>query len=127
MTDHIITHWSFTTDKTVTEIRVSNKHGRVDYITSNQSRVVIVEDGDNLIWEVFYMHLTSGDLVYDVLIKSDEEWHTYQNSFYVYMPQEYADINLEYYYSKYPKTAAANAEALPAAVPYYTVINPTDN
>ena len=127
MTDHIITHWSFTTDKTVTEIRVSNKHGRVDYITSNQSRVVIVEDGDNLIWEVFYMHLTSGDLVYDVLIKSDEEWHTYQNSFYVYMPQEYADINLEYYYSKYPKTAAANAEALPASVPYYTVINPTDN
>lgn len=127
MTDHIITHWSFTTDKTVTEIRVSNKHGRVDYITSNQSRVVIVEDGDNLIWEVFYMHLTSGDLVYDVLIKSDEEWHTYQNSFYVYMPQEYADINLEYYYSKYPKTAAANAEALPAAVPYYTVIDPTDN
>ena len=127
MTDHIITHWSFTTDKTVTEIRVSNKHGRVDYITSNQSRVVIVEDGDNLIWEVFYMHLTSGDLVYDVLIKTDEEWHTYQNSFYVYMPQEYADINLEYYYSKYPKTAAANAEALPAAVPYYTVINPTDN
>ncbi len=127
MTDHIITHWSFTTDKTVTEIRVSNKHGRVDYITSNQSRVVIVEDGDNLIWEVFYMHLTSGDLVYDVLIKTDEEWHTYQNSFYVYMPQEYADINLEYYYSKYPKTAAANAEALPAAVPYYTVIDPTDD
>lgn len=127
MTDHIITHWSFTTDKTVTEIRVSNKHGGVDYITSNQSRVVIVEDGDNLIWEVFYMHLTSGDLVYDVLIKTDEEWHTYQNSFYVYMPQEYADINLEYYYSKYPKTAAANAEALPAAVPYYTVIDPTDN
>ena len=127
MTDHIITHWSFTTDKTVTEIRVSNKRGSVDYITSNQSRVVIVEDGDNLIWEVFYMHLTSGDLVYDVLIKTDEEWHTYQNSFYVYMPQEYADINLEYYYSKYPKTAAANAEALPAAVPYYTVIEPTDN
>lgn len=127
MTDHIITHWSFTTDKTVTEIRVSNKRGSVDYITSNQSRVVIVEDGDNLIWEVFYMHLTSGDLVYDVLIKTDEEWHTYQNSFYVYMPQEYADINLEYYYSKYPKTAAANAEALPAAVPYYTVIDPTDN
>lgn len=127
MTDHIITHWSFTTDKTVTEIRVSNKHGRVDYITSNQSRVVIVEDGDNLIWEVFYMHLTSGDLVYDVLIKTDEEWHTYQNSFYVYMPQEYADINLEYYYSKYPKTAAANAEAFPAAVPYYTVIDPTDD
>lgn len=126
-TDHITTHWSFTTDKTVTEIRVSNKRGSVDYITSNQSRVEIVEDGDNLIWKVSYMHFTSGDLVYDVLIKSNEEWHTYQNSFYVYMPQEYADINLEYYHSKYPKTAAANAEALPAAVPYYTVIEPTDN
>ena len=123
-TDHVITHWSFTTDKTVTEIHARNKNGGYSYLKPDDSWVKIVEDGDNFRWTGGMSYIKAGDFVYDVLVNSNGEWYTYENALYVHVPQEYADINREYFSSNATPT---NTATIPAAVPYYTVIDPTGN
>lgn len=123
-TDHVVTYRAFTTDKTVTKVYF-REHGSGTYrLTPSTPWVTITEDGDNLIWKAGYVHLTAGDSVYDVLVESDGEWYTYNNAFHIYTPQEYADMNQEYNSSHLNPT---NTATIPAAVPYYTVIDPTDN
>ena len=119
----------FVTDNTVTEIRyirvdpVSNITS-TSYLTPESSVVEIEEDGDNLIWTRGDCYLVAGDYVYDVVVNSNGEWYTYENALYVHVPQEYADINREFFSSNATPT---NTATIPAAVPYYTVIDPTDN
>ena len=122
--DSIVTYWSFTTDKTVTEIHARNKYGGYAYLKPDDSWVKIVEDGDSLIWTVGLCYEVAVDHVYNVSVNSNGEWHTYENALYVHVPQEYADINKEYFSSNATPT---NTATIPAAVPYYTVIDPTDN
>ena len=69
-------------------------------------------------------YIKAGDFVYDVLVNSNGEWYTYENALYVHVPQEYADMNKEFLS---PKSTTTNTATVPAAVPYYTVIDPTDN
>lgn len=123
-TDHVITHWSFTTDKTVTEIHARNKNGGYSYLKPDDSWVKIVEDGDSLIWTVGLCYTMAVDHVYNVSVNSNGEWYTYENALYVHVPQEYADMNKEFLS---PKSTTTNTATIPAAVPYYTVIDPTDN
>ena len=123
-TDHVITHWSFTTDKTVTEIHARNKNGGYSYLKPDDSWVKIVEDGDSLIWTVGLGYTMAVDHVYNVSVNSNGEWYTYENALYVHVPQEYADMNKEFLS---PKSTTTNTATIPAAVPYYTVIEPTDN
>ena len=122
--DFVVTHWTFTTDKTVTEIHARNKYGGYSYLKPDDSWVKIVEDGDSLIWTVGLCYEVAVDHVYNVSVNSNGEWHTYENALHVHVPQEYADINKEYFSSNATPT---NTTTIPAAVPYYTVINPTDN
>ena len=122
--DFVVTHWTFTTDKTVTEIHARNKYGGYSYLKPDDSWVKIVEDGDSLIWTVGLCYEVAVDHVYNVSVNSNGEWHTYENALHVHVPQEYADINKEYFSSNATPT---NTATIPAAVPYYTVINPTDN
>lgn len=125
----IVTYKHFVTDNTVTEIRyirvdpVSNITS-TSYLTPELSVVEIEEDGDNLIWTRGDCYLVAGDYVYDVVVNSNGEWYTYENALHVHVPQEYADINKEYFSSNATPT---NTATIPAAVPYYTVIDPTDN
>lgn len=125
----IVTYKHFVTDNTVTEIRyirvdpVSNITS-TSYLTPELSVVEIEEDGDNLIWTRGDCYLVAGDYVYDVVVNSNGEWYTYENALYVHVPQEYADINREFFSSNATPT---NTATIPAAVPYYTVIEPTDN
>lgn len=125
----IVTYKHFVTDNTVTEIRyirvdpVSNITS-TSYLTPESSVVEIEEDGDNLIWTRGDCYLVAGDYVYDVVVNSNGEWYTYENALYVHVPQEYADINREFFSSNATPT---NTATIPAAVPYYTVIEPTDN
>ena len=125
----IVTYKHFVTDNTVTEIRyirvdpVSNITS-TSYLTPESSVVEIEEDGDNLIWTRGDCYLVAGDYVYDVVVNSNGEWYTYENALYVHVPQEYADINREFFSSNATPT---NTATIPAAVPYYTVIDPTDN
>ena len=122
--DFVVTHWTFTTDKTVTEIHARNKYGGYAYLKPDDSWVKIVEDGDSLIWTVGMCYEVAVDHVYNVSVNSNGEWHTYENALYVHVPQEYVDINREYFSSNATPT---NTATIPAAVPYYTVIDPTDN
>ena len=122
--DSVVTYWSFTTDKTVTEIHARNKYGGYAYLNPDDSWVKIVEDGDSLIWTVGMYYKDAVDHVYNVSVNSNGEWHTYENALHVHVPQEYADINKEYFSSNATPT---NTATIPAAVPYYTVIDPTDN
>lgn len=122
--EFVATYWSFTTDKTVTEIHARNKYGGYAYLKPDDSWVKIVEDGDSLIWTVAMCYKDAVDHVYNVSVNSNGEWHTYENALHVHVPQEYADINREYFSSNATST---NTATIPAAVPYYTVINPTDN
>ncbi len=122
--DFVVTHWTFTTDKTVTEIHARNKYGGYSYLKPDDSWVKIVEDGDSLIWTVGLCYEVAVDHVYNVSVNSNGEWHTYENALHVHVPQEYADINKEYFSSNATPT---NTATIPAAVPYYTVIDPTDN
>ena len=122
--DFVVTHWTFTTDKTVTEIHARNKYGGYSYLKPDDSWVKIVEDGDSLIWTVGLCYEVAVDHVYNVSVNSNGEWHTYENALHVHVPQEYADINKEYFSSTATPTHTAT---IPAAGPYYPVINPTDN
>ena len=122
--EFVATYWSFTTDKTVTEIHARNKYGGYAYLKPDDSWVKIVEDGDSLIWTVAMCYKDAVDHVYNVSVNSNGEWHTYENALHVHVPQEYADINREYFSSNATPT---NTATVPAAVPYYTVIDPTDN
>ena len=122
--EFVATYWSFTTDKTVTEIHARNKYGGYAYLKPDDSWVKIVEDGDSLIWTVAMCYKDAVDHVYNVSVNSNGEWHTYENALHVHVPQEYADINREYFSSNATPT---NTATIPAAVPYYTVIDPTDN
>ncbi len=122
--DSVVTYWSFTTDKTVTEIHARNKYGGYAYLNPDDSWVKIVEDGDSLIWTVGMYYKDAVDHVYNVSVNSNGEWHTYENALHVHVPQEYADINKEYFSSNATPT---NTATIPAAVPYYTVIDPTDD
>lgn len=122
--EFVATYWSFTTDKTVTEIHACNKYGGYAYLKPDDSWVKIVEDGDSLIWTVAMCYKDAVDHVYNVSVNSNGEWHTYENALHVHVPQEYADINREYFSSNATST---NTATIPAAVPYYTVIDPTDN
>ena len=122
--DFVVTHWTFTTDKTVTEIHARNKYGGYSYLKPDDSWVKIVEDGDSLIWTVGLCYEVAVDHVYNVSVNSNGEWHTYENALHVHVPQEYAEINKEYFSSNATPT---NTATIPAAVPYYTVIDPTDN
>ena len=122
--EFVATYWSFTTDKTVTEIHARNKYGGYAYLKPDDSWVKIVEDGDSLIWTVAMCYKDAVDHVYNVSVNSNGEWHTYENALHVHVPQEYADINREYFSSNATST---NTATIPAAVPYYTVIDPTDN
>lgn len=122
--DSVVTYWSFTTDKTVTEIHARNKYGGYAYLNPDDSWVTIVEDGDSLIWTVGMYYKDAVDHVYNVSVNSNGEWYTYENALHVHVPQEYADINREYFSSNATTT---NTATVPAAVPYYTVIDPTDN
>ena len=122
--DFVVTHWTFTTDKTVTEIHARNKYGGYSYLKPDDSWVKIVEDGDSLIWTVGLCYEVAVDHVYNVSVNSNGEWHTYENALHVHVPQEYADINKEFLS---PKSTTTNTATIPAAVPYYTVIDPTDN
>ena len=120
--EFVATYWSFTTDKTVTEIHARNKYGGYAYLKPDDSWVKIVEDGDSLIWTVAMCYKDAVDHVYNVSVNSNGEWHTYENALHVHVPQEYADINREYFSSNATPT---NTATIPAAVPYYT--DPTDN
>ena len=122
--EFVATYWSFTTDKTVTEIHARNKYGGYAYLKPDDSWVKIVEDGDSLIWTVAMCYKDAVDHVYNVSVNSNGEWHTYENALHVHVPQEYADINREYFSSNATST---NTATIPAAVPYYTVIDPTDD
>lgn len=122
--DFVVTHWTFTTDKTVTEIHARNKYGGYSYLKPDDSWVKIVEDGDSLIWTVGLCYEVAVDHVYNVSVNSNGEWYTYENALYVHVPQEYADMNKEFLS---PKSTTTNTATIPAAVPYYTVIDPTDN
>lgn len=127
--DSIVTYWSFTTDKTVTEFRVHRRNVGTTIIPPDSPIVTKVEDGDNLIWTVGWCYFHAGDYVYDVLLNSNEEWFTYENALFVHISQEHEDINQEFLASN-PNLANADTvstAAVPAAVPYYTVIEPTDN
>lgn len=127
--DSIVTYWSFTTDKTVTEFRVHRRNVGTTIIPPDSPIVTKVEDGDNLIWTVGWCYFHAGDYVYDVLLNSNEEWFTYENALFVHISQEHEDINQEFLASN-PNLANADTvstAAVPAAVPYYTVIDPTDN
>lgn len=123
-TDHVVTRHSFIVDDTVTEIRLRDEQGGTYFLKPNSSWVSIVEDGDNFRWTGGMSYFKAGDFVYDVLVNSNGEWYTYENALYVHVPQEYADINKEYLSSNATPT---NTATIPAAVPYYTVIDPTDN
>lgn len=123
-TDHVVTLHSFIVDDTVTEIRLRDEQGGTYFLKPNSSWVTIVEDGDNFRWTGGMTYFKAGDFVYDVLVNSNGEWYTYENALYVHVPQEYADINKEYLSSNATPT---NTATIPAAVPYYTVIDPTDN
>lgn len=123
-TDHVVTRHSFIVDDTVTEIRLRDEQGGTYFLKPNSSWVTIVEDGDNFRWTGGMTYFKAGDFVYDVLVNSNGEWYTYENALYVHVPQEYADINKEYLSSNATPT---NTATIPAAVPYYTVIDPTDN
>lgn len=127
--DSIVTYWSFTTDKTVTEFRVHRRNVGTTIIPPDSPIVTKVEDGDNLIWTVGWCYFHAGDYVYDVLLNSNEEWFTYENALFVHISQEHEDINQEFLASN-PNLANADTVStatIPAAVPYYTVIDPTDN
>lgn len=92
-TREVITHRTFVTDKTVTEIRLSYDDGKlIHYLPRNGIWVTVTEDGDNLIWTEAVSYNQAGDFVYDVLVESDGEWHTYKNALYVHIPQEYIDL-----------------------------------
>ena len=123
-TDNVVTRHSFIVDDTVTEIRLRDEQGGTYFLKPNSSWVTIVEDGDNFRWTGGMSYIKAGDFVYDVLVNSNGEWYTYENALYVHVPQEYADINKEYLSSNATPT---NTATIPAAVPYYTVIDPTDN
>lgn len=123
-TDHVVTRHSFIVDDTVTEIRLRDEQGGTYFLKSNSSWVTIVEDGDNFRWTGGMSYIKAGDFVYDVLVNSNGEWYTYENALYVHVPQEYADMNKEFLS---PKSTTTNTATIPAAVPYYTVIDPTDN
>lgn len=123
-TDNVVTRHSFIVDDTVTEIRLRDEQGGTYFLKPNSSWVTIVEDGDNFRWTGGMSYIKAGDFVYDVLVNSNGEWYTYENALYVHVPQEYADINKEYFSSNATPT---NTATIPAAVPYYTVIDPTDN
>ena len=128
-TNRVVTHWVFTTDKTVTEFRVHRRNVGTTIIPPDSPIVTKVEDGDNLIWTVGWCYFHAGDYVYDVLLNSNEEWFTYENALFVHISQEHEDINQEFLASN-PNLANADTvstAAVPAAVPYYTVIDPTDN
>ena len=123
-TDNVVTRHSFIVDDTVTEIRLRDEQGGTYFLKPNSSWVTIVEDGDNFRWTGGMSYIKAGDFVYDVLVNSNGEWYTYENALYVHVPQEYADMNKEFLS---PKSTTTNTATVPAAVPYYTVIDPTDN
>lgn len=123
-TDNVVTRHSFIVDDTVTEIRLRDEQGGTYFLKPNSSWVTIVEDGDNFRWTGGMSYIKAGDFVYDVLVNSNGEWYTYENALYVHVPQEYADMNKEFLS---PKSATTNTATVPAAVPYYTVIDPIDN
>lgn len=123
-TDNVVTRHSFIVDDTVTEIRLRDEQGGTYFLKPNSSWVTIVEDGDNFRWTGGMSYIKAGDFVYDVLVNSNGEWYTYENALYVHVPQEYADMNKEFLS---PKSTTTNTATVPAAVPYYTVIEPTDN
>lgn len=123
-TDNVVTRHSFIVDDTVTEIRLRDEQGGTYFLKPNSSWVTIVEDGDNFRWTGGMSYIKAGDFVYDVLVNSNGEWYTYENALYVHVPQEYADMNKEFLS---PKSTTTNTATIPAAVPYYTVIDPTDN
>lgn len=126
----VVTYWSFTTDKTVTEIRVNNEKLGFEYtLKRGKDSVTIDENDENLIWTVGWYFLNAGDPVFDVSVKSEGEWYTYNSASQVHVPQEYADKNKEYFSSIVTTTNFCDnsTATVPAAVPYYTVIEPTDN
>lgn len=123
-TDNVVTRHSFIVDDTVTEIRLRDEQGGTYFLKPNSSWVTIVEDGDNFRWTGGMSYIKAGDFVYDVLVNSNGEWYTYENALYVHVPQEYADMNKEFLS---PKSTTTNTATVPAAVPYYTVIDPTDD
>ena len=123
-TDNVVTRHSFIVDDTVTEIRLRDEQGGTYFLKPNSSWVTIVEDGDNFRWTGGMSYIKAGDFVYNVSVNSNGEWHTYENALHVHVPQEYADMNKEFLS---PKSTTTNTATVPAAVPYYTVIDPTDN
>lgn len=88
---HIETSKTFVTDNTVTEIRFSENMDNGYYIVSPNGHGTVEEDGDNLIWNAGYVYQNAGDYVYDVAVKSGDEWYYYENAFSVHIPQEYID------------------------------------
>ena len=100
----IVTYKTFVTDNTVTEIRyiyedTVNNTTSTSYLTPELSVVEIIEDGDNLIWTRGDCYLVPGNYVYDVVVKSGDEWFTYENAFAVYITDDMAATNQEFYSS----------------------------
>ena len=94
----IVTYKKFVTDNTVTEIRYIyvnpiNNVTTTSYLTPELSVVKIVEDGDNLIWTRGDSYLVAGDYVYDVVVKSGDEWFTYEKAFVIHITEEMAAFN----------------------------------
>lgn len=124
-TNRVVTHWVFTTDKTVSKIRVYSHNDKGTYnVSPNVSGVTITENEDNLIWTMGVSYNNAGDHVYDVLVNSNEEWYTYENALYVYIPQEYIDLKNG---AQNANPTSTNADTVLTDVPDFTVIDPTDN
>ena len=123
--DYVVTYWSFTTDKTVSEIRLYSHNEKGTYnLPPNASWVTITENEDNLIWTMGVSYNNAGDHVYDVLVNSNGEWYTYENALYVYIPQEYIDLKNG---AQNANPTSTNADSVLTDVPDFTVIDPTDN
>jgi len=88
---YIETSKTFVTDNTVTEVRFSENMDNGYYILSSNGYGTVEENGDNLIWNAGYVYQAAGDYIYDVAVKSGDEWYYYENAFSVHIPQEYID------------------------------------
>jgi hypothetical protein len=107
---YIVTYKNFVTDNTVTEIRYiyevpDNNVTATSYLTPDSSVVTIVEDGNNLIWTRGDCYLIAGDYFCDVVVKSGDEWFTYDNAFVIHITEEMAATNQEYYSSVLPQSS----------------------
>lgn len=100
--DRIPTYKTFVTDNTVTEIRficedTANNTTSTTYLTLDSPIVTIEANGDELIWTTGRYFMVAGDYVYDVVVKSGDEWFTYEKVFVVHITEEMAATNQEFY------------------------------